>query len=473
MKTLDTLEVEAAKPGNETANQQLQAPMAFYRGVCEANLGMAEKAQADFEAFLAVQPNATMDPSAYSKKAVAAFQAAEKNVAPPIEHRRHAVGVPGVQEFKLPPNSGEQINEKWGDGPVRWIMTSNEKTTWASLAGGPEWQEFVDKFWESRNPEPGNADNVFRTGFDRRVAFADANFVQAEGTRGSMTDRGMVFVLLGPPTYVGRKPIRTGDDSSEAAGLSTVGSQDQNIALQSAAASSRTGKISSGQAAQISAAHSGPGTKMIDTFQNWREVWHYRKELSAEGCGLPAGRRGVHHEGRLRQERPAARARDAHDTRRREEEAGIAGFRLATSGQRLVRAAAVEPHFGGLEGSEHGGPLEVRLRECFEDARHPEPGLGSDDDRAGAKPHLAAGVAGAFRGRADLPDVRKVRDLAQIEKHVGVRGNVRIGFELGEMAEHFLEHRLAGAAGQDAVELSVDVVGDGHREPKSIPASAS
>ena len=83
------------------------------------------------------------------------------------------------QEFKLPPNSGEQINDKWGDGPVRWIMTSNEKTSWASLAGGPEWQEFVDKFWESRNPQPGNPDNVFKTGFDRRVAFADANWPMA------------------------------------------------------------------------------------------------------------------------------------------------------------------------------------------------------------------------------------------------------------------------------------------------------
>ena len=285
MKTLDKLEVEAAKPGNETANQQLQGPMAFYRGVCEANLGMAEKAQADFEAFLAVQPNATMDPSAYSKKAVAAFQAAEKNIAPAVSSDGSPSIFRAFQEFKLPPNSGEQVNEKWGDGPVRWIMTSDEKKTWTSLAGGPEWQEFVDRFWESRNPQPGNGDNVFKTGFDRRVAYADTYFVQAEGTRGSMTDRGMVFVLLGPPTYVGRKPIRTGDDSSDAAGLSTVGSQDQNIALASAASSSRTGKISSGQAAQISAAHSGPGTKMIDSESNWREVWHYRKELLPKGVG--------------------------------------------------------------------------------------------------------------------------------------------------------------------------------------------
>ena len=318
MKTLDKLEVEAAKPGNETANQQLQGPMAFYRAVCEANLDMAEKAQADFEAFLAVQPNATLDPSMYSKKAVAAFQAAQQNVAPPVSDD----GTPSIfrafQEFKLPPNSGEQVNEKWGDGPVRWIMTSNEKKTWASLQGGAEWQEFTDKFWESRNPSPGNPDNVFKTGFDRRVAFADANFVQAEGTRGSMTDRGMVFVLLGPPTYVGRKPIRTGDDSSEAAGLSTVGSQDQNDC-----APKRNGVVAVGQDLL------GPGRPDLRGPQRPRnEDDRHLPELArglalpqgaaAEGRGVPAGRRGVHHEGRLRHERPAAGPRDARDTRRGE-----------------------------------------------------------------------------------------------------------------------------------------------------------
>jgi GWxTD domain-containing protein len=285
LKTLALLEAESAKPGNETARQQLEAPMAFYRGVCEANLGQADKAQTDFEIFQNLQPNASMDPSMYSKKAIAAFEAARKNTAPPVDSDGRASIFLAFQEFKLPPNSGEKVNENWGDGPVKWLMTPQEKSTWASLASGPEWQEFVDRFWESRNPQPGNSDNIVKTGFDRRVAFADVHFVQAEGTRGSMTDRGMVFVLLGPPTYVGKKPIRTGDDSDEAEGLSSVGSHDQNIATVGAISSSPSGKISSGQAAVISAAHSGPGTKMIDTFQNWREVWHYRKELLPKGVG--------------------------------------------------------------------------------------------------------------------------------------------------------------------------------------------
>jgi len=286
LKTLEKLDAESAQPGNEGARQQLAAPTAFYRGVCEANLGQADKAKADFSTFLELQPNAAMDPSMYSKKAIAAFDAARASIAPPAEP---GAGGPSMfarfQEFKLPPNSGEQVNDRWADGPIRWIITPEEKRTWMSLTPGGEWQEFVDKFWERRNPQPGNPDNSFRTAFDRRVAFADANFVQAEEVRGSMTDRGMVFVLLGPPTYVGRKPIRTGEDSSEAAGLSTVNSSDARNATTAAIAASPSGRISSGQAAAIADKFSGPGTTAIDSANNWREVWHYRRELLPKGVG--------------------------------------------------------------------------------------------------------------------------------------------------------------------------------------------
>jgi hypothetical protein len=92
-----------------------------------------------------------------------------------------------------------------------------------------------------------------------------------------MTDRGMVFVLLGPPTYVGRKPIRTGEDSSEAEGMSTVGSLDAANAQAQLGAGGA--KPSSAKRAQTSDQFMGPGTKAIDSNSNWREVWHYRKEL--------------------------------------------------------------------------------------------------------------------------------------------------------------------------------------------------
>ena len=275
LKTLALLDTESARPGNETVRQQLEAPMAFYRGVCEANLGHAEKAQSDFEQFLSLQPNASMDPSMYSKKAIAAFDAARKKGEAPDTGggSGKASMFQAFQEFKMPPNSEEPAGSRWAEGPVRWIMTADEKRRWAELMAGADWQEFVDRFWESRNPKPGNPDNVFKTTFERRVAFADAMFLQDEETRGSLTDRGMVFVLLGPPTYAGKKPLRTGEDTNDPDGMTN---ELTGPGLDPSA---------TGQAPRIAVHASAAGARILDASNNWREVWHYRKELLPKGVG--------------------------------------------------------------------------------------------------------------------------------------------------------------------------------------------
>ena len=108
------------------------------------------------------------------------------------------------------------------------------------------------------------------------MAFADANFVQVEGTRGSMTDRGMVFVLLGPPTFVGRKPIRTGEDVDVSTGTSLAGSRAAAYAQRTMAA---TGDSSSASDSAAAEALWGPGIKAADSDSSWREIWHYRREL--------------------------------------------------------------------------------------------------------------------------------------------------------------------------------------------------
>ncbi len=275
LRTLEKLEVESAKPGNETARPQLEAPMAFYRGVCEANLGMAEQAQADFEAFLALQPNASMDPSMYSKKAIEAFRVAQKKAAPPdssttsgprCSSRSRNSGCRPIPESRSA-NCGPTV-------PIQWIMTEEEKRSWQSLAFADERLEFAERFWESRNPKPGNPDNSYRNTFERRVAFADANFVQAEGTRGSMTDRGMVFVLLGPPSWIGKKPIRHGEAEESGGGMSLVGSRGTAYAQRTMAAA---GQPASGPAAAD--ALFGPWVRSAEVGESWREVWHYRREL--------------------------------------------------------------------------------------------------------------------------------------------------------------------------------------------------
>ena len=270
-KTLDALDAESAKPGNEAARKQLEAPLAFYRGVCDANLGKDDKAVEDFAAFQKLQPNASIDAAVYSKKAVAAFEKAQKNATD-----RGPSLAEAYKEFVPPAESRQRdsADPLWGDGPVRWIMTDAEKDMWKTLPDGNARIAFVETFWGGRDP-------VFKKEFQRRVAFADANLAQDEEQLGSLSDRGMVFVLMGPPTYAGRKPMRTGEDANDSAGLSMFGSQDQaNDEKAYKGAAQAVGKnVTSGQLAARSTKYGSPNRNAIDSANNTMEIWHYRKEL--------------------------------------------------------------------------------------------------------------------------------------------------------------------------------------------------
>jgi GWxTD domain-containing protein len=271
LATMEVLDVEAAKPENAKLQQQLEGPLAFYRGVCDANLDNAGKAQSDFETFLRAQPNASIDDKTYSKKAVASFEAARKSIASagPSIARAYA-------EFKAPAPPPETANAAWGDGPVVWLMSQGEKTAWAAAATDADRAAFADKFWKSRVLED---DNSFRTTFDKRVAFADANLTQ-DTKRGSMTDRGMVFILLGPPTYGGRKPIQSGQDKQEQGGMTQGNTTADSIAYHRASTASNA--HSAGMSTLYDRQNS-PTNLAPESNNNYQEVWHYRRELLPKG----------------------------------------------------------------------------------------------------------------------------------------------------------------------------------------------
>ena len=273
LKTLDALEAESAKPGNESFRSQLPAPLAFYRGVAHANLGQSDQAVADFSAFLAVQPNAELDKAQYSKKAAADFEKAQKAANDRTPSLAEAYKV-----FRPRPDAASRwpVDPRWSEGPVRWIMTESEKNAWSSLPPNADRLDFVERFWAARPA-------ALRPEFERRVAFADENLVQDQEQPGSLTDRGMVFVLLGPPTFAGRKPLRTGEDVNDNAGMSTVGSHDETVAIHSMVDSRENKKAPGGKISQTSAQYNGPGKKGVDSSGNKMEVWHYRRELLPKG----------------------------------------------------------------------------------------------------------------------------------------------------------------------------------------------
>ena len=88
-------------------------------------------------------------------------------------------------------------------------------------------------------------------------------------------NKGMVFILMGPPAYSGRKALLTGGDSADSSGLSRYTRSEIR------AASLPGGSNADRQARQEQIG--GPGTKALDAAANWVEVWHYLRENLSRG----------------------------------------------------------------------------------------------------------------------------------------------------------------------------------------------
>ncbi len=275
LQTLSQLEAESLKPGSEELRPALEPAIAFYEGACYAALGKGAEAHSRFQTYLASHPNAGLDPAIYPKKVIAAFEEARKSFGH-VENQPEEKGSLSLAylAFPRPDRTNEGLGEEWAEGPVRFLMTPAEKHAFSRLLDSVARSEFVTAFWKSRDPKPETNENEFRDEFEKRVAFADTRFAQGE-TKGSQTDRGMVFILLGPPTYVGRKPLTSGEDATDSPALFQYRPSDVKAA-------SVPGGTTSQRAARIDRV-TGPGTKTNDAASNWREVWHYRHELLPRG----------------------------------------------------------------------------------------------------------------------------------------------------------------------------------------------
>ncbi len=210
---LRDLEAEAQKPENEGARAALAPAAAFYRGVCLAGIGKTEEAKESFAVFIAANPDKAIDRKAYGAAIVAAFEAARKtrSDADSIEETLPDITI-AYRATALLAESSVLPGPDWASGPVKYLLSSSESRAYSRLSDQVSRAEFVARFWRARDPRPDTPENEFRREFERRVAFADEKL--SEGSiRGSLTDRGMVFVLLGPPTGVVRRPISNTEDT--------------------------------------------------------------------------------------------------------------------------------------------------------------------------------------------------------------------------------------------------------------------
>lgn len=82
------------------------------------------------------------------------------------------------------------------DGPAGFLLIEAEKAAWEKVASDEEAERFLALFWARRDPDLSTPENEFRQDFEQRVAAADKLFSYA-GTRGALSARGKVLILLG------------------------------------------------------------------------------------------------------------------------------------------------------------------------------------------------------------------------------------------------------------------------------------
>jgi GWxTD domain-containing protein len=93
---------------------------------------------------------------------------------------------------------------KWLDEDVRWIITDEEKSAFTQLSNDEERDQFIEAFWQRRDPTPDTEENEFKEEHYRRIAYANEHF--AAGIPGWKSDRGRIYIVFGPADEIESHP---------------------------------------------------------------------------------------------------------------------------------------------------------------------------------------------------------------------------------------------------------------------------
>jgi GWxTD domain-containing protein len=98
----------------------------------------------------------------------------------------------------------ESPYRKWLDEDVVWIITDEERAAFKQLSNDEERDNFIEAFWQRRDPTPDTEENEFKEEHYRRIAYANEHF--AAGVPGWKTDRGRIYIVYGKPDEIDSHP---------------------------------------------------------------------------------------------------------------------------------------------------------------------------------------------------------------------------------------------------------------------------
>lgn len=100
-------------------------------------------------------------------------------------------------------------SKQWLEEVVPYIITEAEREVFKNLPNEVERGKFIENFWKKRDPNPQTPENEFKLDYYKRIALAN-KFFGTGGIKGWRTDRGRIYILLGPPNEIQRVMTSSG-----------------------------------------------------------------------------------------------------------------------------------------------------------------------------------------------------------------------------------------------------------------------
>ena len=94
--------------------------------------------------------------------------------------------------------------KKWLDEDVVWIISDEERAAFKQLSNDEERDQFIEAFWQRRDPTPDTEENEFKEEHYQRIAYANEHF--AAGIPGWKSDRGRIYIMYGKADEVESHP---------------------------------------------------------------------------------------------------------------------------------------------------------------------------------------------------------------------------------------------------------------------------
>ena len=101
-------------------------------------------------------------------------------------------------------NELDSAYKKWLNEDVPYIISSEERSAFLHLDTNEAREQFIEAFWQRRNPDQDSPENTFKEEHYRRIAYANEHY--ASGIPGWKTDRGRIYIMWGPADEVQSHP---------------------------------------------------------------------------------------------------------------------------------------------------------------------------------------------------------------------------------------------------------------------------